>query len=88
MDFSATWCGPCQMIGPFFATLSEQFENVIFVKVDVDKVEVSSAWPDLLSSVMAMRYHAACRLPQIRMAWGCDRMGSSGGMLAPYPRDV
>jgi len=36
VDFSAVWCGPCQMIGPFFGQLSEQFDSVVFLKIDVD----------------------------------------------------
>ena len=24
VDFSATWCGPCRMIGPYFEELSEK----------------------------------------------------------------
>mmetsp|Transcript_1483 Transcript_1483/g.1569 ORF Transcript_1483/g.1569 Transcript_1483/m.1569 type:complete len:107 (-) Transcript_1483:134-454(-) len=39
IDFSATWCGPCRMIGPYFHDLANNpdFSNVIFVKVDVDE---------------------------------------------------
>eukprot|EP00878_Enallax_costatus_P000373 GHUV01000458.1.p3 GENE.GHUV01000458.1~~GHUV01000458.1.p3 ORF type:complete len:112 (+),score=24.30 GHUV01000458.1:93-428(+) len=36
IDFSATWCGPCQMIGPYFGQLSEQYMDIVFLKVDVD----------------------------------------------------
>ncbi|XP_066537319.1 thioredoxin b [Hoplias malabaricus] len=38
VDFTATWCGPCRMIGPKFKELSEKPENanVVFLKVDVD----------------------------------------------------
>lgn len=41
MDFTATWCGPCRMIGPYFEELSNGYDSVIFLKVDVDEVEVS-----------------------------------------------
>jgi len=38
IDFTATWCGPCQKIAPFFADLSSRFATVEFVKVDVDEL--------------------------------------------------
>uniref|UniRef100_A0A8D3A2V6 Thioredoxin domain-containing protein n=1 Tax=Scophthalmus maximus TaxID=52904 RepID=A0A8D3A2V6_SCOMX len=43
VDFTATWCGPCKMIGPYFGQLSEnpEFSNVVFLKVDVDEADVS-----------------------------------------------
>eukprot|EP00741_Cyanophora_paradoxa_P010786 tig00020539_g10428.t1 len=39
IDFTATWCGPCQRIGPVFVRFSEeaQFADVVFLKVDVDE---------------------------------------------------
>merc|ERR1712097_24563 len=38
VDFTATWCPPCQRIGPVFVAISEEPDNadVVFVKVDVD----------------------------------------------------
>ena len=45
VDFTATWCGPCKMIAPYYEELSGQFPSVVFLKVDVDAAEVS--WPFL-----------------------------------------
>ena len=41
LDFTASWCGPCQVIAPQFESLSkeEDFKHVKFYKVDVDDNE-------------------------------------------------
>ncbi|KGN97580.1 thioredoxin [Porphyromonas gingivicanis] len=37
LDFWATWCGPCQLIGPMIEELAEEFNGQIIIgKVDVD----------------------------------------------------
>ena len=36
VDFTATWCPPCQMIGPKFVALDGKYEGVTLFKVDVD----------------------------------------------------
>ncbi|XP_055055772.2 thioredoxin b [Misgurnus anguillicaudatus] len=44
VDFTATWCGPCQMIKPIFAAMSDEYTSVVFLKVDVDEAqEVASS---------------------------------------------
>ena len=39
--FTATWCGPCQVIKPVYEQLAEDHPSSTFVKVDVDE------WPDI-----------------------------------------
>lgn len=38
VDFYATWCGPCKMLGPVFEEVSKE-SSIKFVKVDIDKYE-------------------------------------------------
>eukprot|EP01121_Diplochlamys_sp_Union-15-3_P004681 TRINITY_DN1487_c0_g1_i1.p1 TRINITY_DN1487_c0_g1~~TRINITY_DN1487_c0_g1_i1.p1 ORF type:complete len:121 (+),score=15.80 TRINITY_DN1487_c0_g1_i1:45-365(+) len=42
VDFSAAWCGPCKMIAPKFAELSNRYTNVTFVHVDIDELQSHS----------------------------------------------
>ena len=37
LDFFATWCGPCRMIGPILEEISEEKESIKVCKIDVDQ---------------------------------------------------
>ena len=37
VDFTATWCPPCKMIGPIFVQLASENPTVTMKKVDVDE---------------------------------------------------
>jgi thioredoxin 1 len=43
VDFFATWCGPCSVLGPILEKVAEEFKDkVILLKVDVDQFPISS----------------------------------------------
>lgn len=37
VDFFAEWCGPCKITSPIIDQLSEEKNNMKFIKIDVDK---------------------------------------------------
>lgn len=36
LDFSAVWCGPCQMIAPVIHEIADENNDIVVGKIDVD----------------------------------------------------
>nr|CAD7458387.1 unnamed protein product [Timema tahoe] len=43
VDYTATWCGPCQRIAPHFEQFARKYPRACFLKVDVDKCQETAA---------------------------------------------
>lgn len=37
VDFYATWCGPCKMLGPLLEGIAQDRDDIKIVKIDVDE---------------------------------------------------
>lgn len=56
VDFTATWCGPCQRIAPVLEELAREYDGkIVIYKVDIDKNrELAKAFN--VSSIPAVMY--------------------------------
>ena len=71
VDFWATWCGPCQMLGPVLAEVAEEKKEVLAVgKVNVDD-----------SPALAARY-GIMSIPALLLFKNGEVVGSSVGYVA------
>ena len=50
VDYWATWCGPCKMVGPLVEEIASEFSDKIKVgKLDVDANQASAAQQNVMS---------------------------------------
>lgn len=68
VDFFATWCGPCQRIAPNFAQMSHKFKQAVFLKVDVDKCEGTTATKSVSAMPTFHVYKAGTKIDELRGA--------------------
>lgn len=71
VDFWASWCGPCQSFAPVYERVSQDYEDVVFAKVDTEaQQELAAAFAiRSIPTLMAFRdnvlvFNQAGALPQ------------------------
>lgn len=56
--FTAVWCGPCRLLSPVIAQLSEKYPNVTTYKIDIDQEELGSTLSELnIHSVPTLHFY-------------------------------
>ena len=71
VDFWAEWCGPCRQFGPIFESVSDDFPEIRFAKIDTEAERelAASAAISSIPTLMAFRdgvllYREAGALPE------------------------
>ncbi|XP_011176206.1 thioredoxin-like protein 1 [Solenopsis invicta] len=72
VDFTASWCGPCQRIAPIFEQLSLKYPKAVFLKVDVDKCAETASTQDVSAMPTFIFYRRRTRLGHCQ---GADPVG-------------
>ena len=63
IDFFATWCGPCQMLGPVLKQVKDSLgDRVSIIKVDVDKNQELAAMQQVRGVPTMMLYQKGQQL--------------------------
>lgn len=68
VDFNATWCGPCQKIGPVFKQLALKYPMAHFVGVDVDRCRETAMTQGVSAMPTFIFYRKGTKVDSVRGA--------------------
>ncbi|XP_068628277.1 thioredoxin-like protein 1 [Battus philenor] len=68
VDFTATWCPPCQRIAPFFEQLTVKFPRAVFLKVDVDRCAETASTQGISAMPTFIFYRNRTRIDRLQGA--------------------
>ncbi|XP_067004870.1 thioredoxin-like protein 1 [Anabrus simplex] len=68
VDYTASWCGPCQRIAPVFEQLARKYTRAVFMKVDVDKCQETAAGQGVSAMPTFIFYRNKTKIDTVRGA--------------------
>uniref|UniRef100_L7M652 Putative thioredoxin-like protein n=1 Tax=Rhipicephalus pulchellus TaxID=72859 RepID=L7M652_RHIPC len=68
VDFTASWCGPCQRMAPVFDSLSNKYTQAVFLKVDIDQCQEVAAAQGVSAVPTFVFFRAKAKLATLRGA--------------------
>ncbi|CAH2068316.1 unnamed protein product, partial [Iphiclides podalirius] len=96
VDFTATWCPPCQRIAPFFEQLPAKFPRAVFLKVDVDRCAETASTQGISAMPTFIFYKNRTRIDRlqgadpasleakVRQYYGTDEAGDEDSAVAGH----
>ncbi|KAK3717514.1 hypothetical protein QZH41_013777 [Actinostola sp. cb2023] len=72
VEFTASWCGPCQKIAPVFVQLSMKYMSVTFLKVDIEQCPFTAESNGVRAMPTFLFYRAKSKVGEHR---GADPLG-------------
>ncbi|XP_059480880.1 thioredoxin-like protein 1 [Neocloeon triangulifer] len=68
VDFTATWCGPCQRMAPIFESLATKYPRAVFLKVDVDECQETAGSQGVTAMPTFIFYRNRVKLDRLQGA--------------------
>ena len=57
VEFWATWCGPCRMVGPVLERIADEHPELTIVKMDLDANQVTATRYQVMAAPTMLLFH-------------------------------
>jgi thioredoxin len=85
VDFTASWCGPCKRIAPFFQDLASKYTGAVFLKIDVDVCPETASKHEVTAMPTFLLFRGGEKLAKVQ---GADQQALEAQVKQHYGQDV